>query len=130
MTVRFPVAVVIRPKVAELILVTGFPHCGLFKMLIRSARRVMFHPSRMVNTLATAPFRPSCPGPLAHAKFSGVFPVLPGEGFWKTVFPLLSTTTWFENTPARLVLPPKFGSGASLFVRLGKYDTKPFPLST
>ena len=54
---RFPVAALMRPKEAELMSVTGLPHCGLFMRLITSARKLNLVLSVIVKFLLTAPLK-------------------------------------------------------------------------
>src|SRR5436309_12832150 len=77
--VRFPVAVVMRPKFVELMLVVGLPHKGLFNALTASARIVKLLVSSIRIRLLNAISRPRLPGP--RRKFSAVFPAVPGAGF-------------------------------------------------
>src|SRR5688572_18586519 len=124
-TVLDPVAPVMRPKEAELISVLGLPHCGVFRMLIMSARIVKLVPSVIWTRLLSAASRPRLPGPRIPDKFTAVFPVVPGAGFCRRMLPALSTTTWLVKRPARLVSVPKSGRGAARVLRPSKYSTKP-----
>src|SRR5438128_10745918 len=127
---RDPIAVVIRPNIAELMLVLGRPHRGLFKILIASARSVNIVFSLIRTFLLNAMSNPKAPGPFTPGRFTAVFPVLPGCGFCRITLPDWSTTIWFVKRPGRVLSPPKFGCGAACVLRLEKYWTKQFPTAT
>ena len=75
---RDPIAVVIRPNMAELMFVLGRPHCGLFKRLMASARSINVVRSLIRTFLLNAMSRPRVPGPFTPGKFKAVLPVVPG----------------------------------------------------
>src|SRR5437870_2858458 len=129
-TVRLPSALVMRPKFVELMLVLGLLHCGVFKKLIASARIVKVFPSLTRTALLKDISRPRLAGPLSAPMVEDRFPVVPGAGFWRTMFPAASTATKLVNRPGRVTSPPKFGMGADFEVRPFKYWTNPFPTST
>src|SRR5437870_2326917 len=54
--VRFPVAVVIRPNVVELMFKFGLPQIGLFKILIASVRNVNNRFSRRSSLSCSKPY--------------------------------------------------------------------------
>src|SRR6266571_680712 len=91
--VRFPVALVIRAKVVELILVLGFPHIGLFKKLTASARIVNILFSAILIFLLKPISNPKDDGPVIPGIPIAVLPVVPGSGFFRTMLPEPSTTT-------------------------------------
>ena len=91
--VRFPVAVVIAPKVAELMFMFGLPQIGVFKTLIASVRSVNNLFSPILTFLLKAISKPKAAGPVIPGIFIAVFPVVPGSGFFRTILPELSTTT-------------------------------------
>ena len=91
--VRFPVAVVIRPNVVELMFKFGLPQIGLFKILIASVRNVNDRFSPILTFLLKAISKPKDAGPVMPGIFIAVFPVVPGSGFFRTILPELSTTT-------------------------------------
>src|SRR5207249_9476912 len=119
--VRFPVAVVIRPKVAELMFMFGLPQIGLFRILIASVRSVNNLFSPIFTFLLKAISRPKDAGPVMPGILIAVFPVVPGSGFFRTILPDLSTTTWFVNRLGRFGSPPKLGRGALFTERPLKY---------
>src|SRR5438093_13261946 len=91
--VRFPVAVVIRRKVAELMFMFGLPQLGRFRILIASVRSVNNLFSPILTFLLKAISRPKAAGPVMPGILIAVFPVNPGSGFFRTILPDLSTTT-------------------------------------
>src|SRR6266571_6953693 len=62
--VRFPVAVVIRPNVVELMFKFGLPQIGLFKILIASVRNVNDRFSPILTFLLKAISKPKDAGPV------------------------------------------------------------------
>src|SRR5437660_12520689 len=78
-----------RPKDAELIFISGSPHCGWFRALGISARSVNATFSRICVLLPIPIFTTKWPGPVRKRRPN--VPTCPGWGFINTGLPELST---------------------------------------
>src|SRR5215831_5277305 len=118
----------IRPKVVPFTLVFGLPHCALLRTLTASARieNVLFSANRI--DLVIAALKLSIPGPRMPTALRDMFPIRPGDGFWKIVLPEPSTTTWFVYTPCSVALSAANVGTTFCVVKVGKYETKLLPL--
>src|SRR6516164_157616 len=124
-----PTTEVIRPNVVPFTLVLGLPHCVLLRTLTASARIEKLLPSPNRIDLVIAALKLSIPGPRTPTALRDIFPIRPGDGFWKIVLPEPSTTTWFVYTPCSVALSAAKVGLTTCVDKVGKYETKPLPFA-